>query len=145
MEPEEVIFDATKRLGYVVDGFNFSKGLHRAHTELEVLQAYFMKELEWIRGVLWPIKEAEEFVARALEQLELAQKSLNYFNFHDAHFHANSAHTFLSRISAEMSIGPELEKLEKTSLWNGLTYGFGIAFVLYLAVFALISFLFFLI
>lgn len=139
MGPEETIFEATKRLGFLVDGFNFSKSLHRAHTELEVMQAYFLKELEMVKSVLWPIRGAEEFVSKALDQIELAQKSVNYFNFHDAHFHANSAHGFLSRVASKMDLGDEVESIEKNALWNGLTYGFGIAFVVYLAVFALVS------
>lgn len=145
MEPEAIIFEATKRLGFLVDGFDFSRKLHRAHTEYEVLQAYFVRELEGIKSALWQMRDAEEFVAKALDHIELAQKSLNYFNFHDAHFHANSAHGFLSRLSVKMDLGEELETIEKGALWNGLTYGFGIAFLVYLAVFALVSiFVFFL-
>lgn len=143
MGPEETIFEATKRLGFLVDGFDFSRKANRANAELEVLQAYFMKELEGVKNALWPIHEAEEFVAKSLNHIELAQKSLSYFNFHDAHFHANSAHGFLSRVGMQMSLEPEMVQVEKTALWNGLTYGFGIAFAVYLAVFALVSVLVF--
>ena len=139
MELNDIIFEATKRLSFLVEGFDFSRRLNRAHEELDVLQAFFIKELETVRVSLWPIREAEEFVAKALDQIEIAQKSVTYFNFEDAHFHANSAHGFLSRLSVSVSMGSELEKLEKSTLWNGLTYGFGIAFVLYLVVFALVS------
>jgi len=143
MKPEETIFEATKRLGFLVDGFDFSRKLHRAHTELDVMQAYFMRELDGIKNSLWHMREAEEFVAKALDQIELSQKSLSYFNFHDAHFHANSAHGFLSRISMQGGMNLATRNAKEAALWNGLTYGFTIAFVLYLAAFALISVIFF--
>ena len=144
MELEETIFNAVKRVGFLCDGFSFSSTLKRSHKELDVLQAFFMKESNGLKISLWPLREAEEFVDKAVKQLENVEKSLTHFDFHGAHFHANAAHGFLSRVAAHMSLSDELEEIENTTLWNGLTYGFGIAFLLYLTVFTSVFVLLFL-
>ena len=135
MEIEDTIFNAMKRIGFLSDGFDFSSRLKRPHKEMDVLQAYFMKEVSALRKSLWAFREAEEFIGKAVKQLEHVERSLTHFDFHGAHFHANAAHGFLSRVAAHMSLTDELEELENSTLWNGLTYGFGLAFVLYLLAF----------
>lgn len=131
-EFSETILGATKRLEFVSDGLMFSHGLEMAERELLGLKQFFLTELGSIRSSLEGYVEIDELITKSYKHLGEAEAFLESLQLHDAWHHTNAAHGFLARVSLGLAgMQKELDAVESSSWWSGLTWGSMLSFVLF--------------